>query len=221
MKVFTILASLALCAGAAWAGGLSFNPGPRGAVAPEGDEADTALELEYDTGTRQYLCVSFYGADRWFGVDFDISQFPEYRGVTRVRVFSDPGWPQPGWDGFNVALFELSGGVPGSIIWGPKFIRPRRTTPGWVRCRVNWTLPVGTDNFIAAVEQHYDYPECDCYAVDDNPEAGGHSWQYYDGSWGSYPGNMGYKNIMIRVTVNDATVDVKPTSLGRVKALYR
>jgi hypothetical protein len=220
MRMWAILALAALCAGVAWPADLAFDPGPVGAVAPGGDETDAGLELKYDTGTRSYLNVSFYGEDHWYGCDFDISQFSEYRGVTRIRVFSDPGWPQPGWDGFNVAIFEFVGTVPGSVLWGPKFIKPRRTTPGWVRCKVNWTLPAGNDRFVAAMEQYYDYPECDCFATDDNLTASGHSWQYVEDSWAYFGGNYGYKNIMLRVVVDNVTVRMTPTSLGRIKGLY-
>jgi hypothetical protein len=71
------------------------------------------------------------------------------------------------------------------------------------------------------MEQYYDYPECDCFATDDNPTASGHSWQYVEDTWAHYGGNYGYKNIMLRVVVDSATVELTPTSLGRVKALYR
>jgi len=220
MRVLVILASAALCAGAAWPSDLAVNPGPRGAAAPDEAEVDAGLELKYDTGTRSYLSISFYGADHWYGNGFDISQFSEYRGVMNIKVFSDPGWPQPGWNGFNVAIFDFVGSVPASILWGPKFVKPRRTTPGWCKFTVNWTLPAGNDRFVAAMEQYYDYPECDCFAQDDNPTSAGHSWQYFNDAWAPYGGNYGYKNLMVRVIVNNATVSVTPTSLGRVKSLY-
>ena len=91
---------------------------------------------------------------------------------------------------------------------------------GWKCVSVDWVLPGGTTNFLAAMEQYYNYPDCDPYAVDNNDTFLGRSWQYYQGIWRPVEGTLNYHNLMLRVVVGDEMFAVKPTSLGRVKALY-
>jgi len=66
-------------------------------------------------------------------------------------------------------------------------------------------------------------PHCDPFALDTNTSFRQHSWQYYEGQWSLYEGSLStapYRNIMLRVVVDNSTLAVAPTSLGRVKALY-
>ncbi len=58
--------------------------------------------------------------------------------------------------------------------------------------------------------------------IDSNPSFLGHSWQYYGGRWTPYdnPYTRPYRNLMVRVVVDNDTLAVTPASLGRVKALY-
>ena len=63
---------------------------------------------------------------------------------------------------------------------------------------------------------------CEPFRIDDNPTFLGHSWIYLQGSWNPFKqANIApYRNVMIRVVVNNSTLGVAPESLGRVKALY-
>ena len=58
--------------------------------------------------------------------------------------------------------------------------------------------------------------------IDNNPTFTGHSWRRSSGTWSpfEFESTLPYRNVMIRVVVDDETVNVSPTSLGRVKALY-
>jgi hypothetical protein len=93
----------------------------------------------------------------------------------------------------------------------------------WVEINVGWTCPATA--FIAAQEQFYNWPNLDPWAVDSNPTFLRHSWQYYGGVWSPLSSAnieiAPYYNLMLRVVVDNETLTVAPSSLGRVKALYR
>ena len=92
----------------------------------------------------------------------------------------------------------------------------------WVDIPITWTT--SHLSFVAAVEQVYDQPRCDPFAVDSNPTFLRHSWSYYDASWQRLETiSDPYFNMMLRVVVEDrgSFPAVAPTSFGRVKALYR
>jgi hypothetical protein len=207
-----------LCVGVARGADFAFDGAKSG---PRGEVRDAQVELGYDNGTRKYLRIWSPGKDSWFGNDYDITMISDYRDIVRVRVFSDPNWPNPGWAGFNVGIFAFSGGQPGSLLWGPKFHKPLRRTPGWVSFSVDWVLPASDNAFVAAMEQFYEYPpNADPHAVDTNPTFIGHSWRFVEDKWGPLTYQDGYQNLMLRVVVRKVNVSVAPTSLGRVKALY-
>jgi hypothetical protein len=187
--------------------------------APAG-EYDAALELKYDSGTHQYFDSWFTGTGNWTGNDFDLTTISDYRAITRARVYSCPYWPNNWWDGFHIRIFAYAGGRPGSLLWGPKYYKPARSGHGWCDCAVGWTLPPGNAAFVGALEQVYNYPDGDPFALDNNPTFQGHSWKFYRGEWKPLLGTLGYRNLMLRVVVNNVTVGVVPTSVGRVKALY-
>lgn len=197
--------------------------GTAGAAAALYDDADASLELKWDNGLQGYQVCFYSGSDTWVANDFDISQFPAYRYVVRMKVYSEQAWPNGQWDGFRLAIFSFNGSVPGSVIWGPAFYRPNHPPVqwSWVNYSVSWTLPPGYNRFAAAFQQYYSYPNCDPHAVDRNATFQGHSWMYYSGSWRLYNNNTPYRNVMLRVVVSNNTTGVDPMSLGRVKALYR
>jgi len=210
-------------AGAAAAGAVDYEVGP----APPGGEAglppgaeDGVVELSWDSGTRSYQICFYTGAGTWVANDFDLAQIRDYRRVTRIRTFVDPRWPNGQWDGFRIGLWSVTGSVPTSLIWGPKFVKPSLTTAGWASFVVAWTLPATQLRFAAGVEQLYNFTNCDGHCVDNNSTFMRHSWLYYGGAWSAYANSTGYYNLMIRVRVSNDYVAVAPTSLGRVKALY-
>lgn len=214
-----IVVLAALAATAAWATDLVVAPAPAASGAPY-DYYDGPLELKYDSGTLRYFTAWYSGAGAWVGNDFDISAISDYRAIMKVRFYSTPAWPNGRWDGFRVGIYAYAGGQPGSVLWGPKYFKPARPSAGWYNCAVGWTLPAGNDAFVAAVEQYYNFPNLDPFALDNNPTFRNHSWQYYAGSWRALIGYGGYRNLMLRVIVNNVPVGVTPTSVGRVKALY-
>ncbi|MEE9456779.1 MAG: hypothetical protein V3W11_06485 [bacterium] len=212
----------ALAAAGAWATDLVVAPTAPAASGAPNDYYDGPLELKYDSGTQRYFVAWISGAGNWVGNDFDISAISTYRAIMRVRFYSTPTWPNSKWDGFRVGIYAYAGGQPGSVLWGPEYFKPRKAGAGWVNCAVGWTLPPANDAFVAAVEQYYNYPNLDPFALDNNPTFRNHSWQYSRGSWRPFSqANVApYRNVMLRVVVNNVPVGVTPTSVGRVKALY-
>ncbi len=222
-RVFTLLCSVA--AGAAFAADLGYvyAPGRGGG----GGDMDASRELKWDNGSRSYFVWWFTGANSWVGNDFKglLSSSTEY-AVKKVRVHTTSFWPNDKWDGFRVAIYEFTD-TPGSIIWPTNqtgyFFKPANLAGHvWVDVPVDWVTP--TNAFAAAIEQVYNPPDCDPFAVDTNATFRGHSWRQYNNTgWYPFysPANP-YRNLMIRVVVADNTPDVgvTPSSLGRVKALY-
>ena len=183
---------------------------------------DATRELKWDTGSPRWQTYLAGGVNAWIGNDFDISTLSTFRAIKTIRVYSGPGWPNDKWDGFRVGVYAFSGSVPGSLLWGPKYGIGTGSSYGWVDIGVNWTLPTGRDAFVGAMNQFYNYPGLDAFCIDNNPTFMGHSWQYSSGRWTLYKhsGALPYRNLMVRVVVDNETVAVAPTSLGRVKALY-
>ncbi len=202
-------------------GGPGREPGP-----------DQTRELRWDNGTRSYLVCWYTGRDSWAGNDFAarFDKDTKYVRIISVRVYTSNEWPNDRWDGFRLAIYDFEGDpepVPGERLW-PKtgngyFFKP--TGPKgeyWVEVPVDWTT--ANVDFVAAMEQVYDQPRCDPFAVDTNATFLRHSWSYYNGLWERLkPMSDPYFNLMLRVVVEDggSFPAVAPTSFGRVKALYR
>jgi hypothetical protein len=175
------------------------------------------LELRWDGGTLANAHL-WPEPGIWVGNDFDVSTLCARR-VQTIRVFSTAAWPNGSWDGFRVALYAFTGGVPGSLIWPPgggQYYRPAGMGWRWCDVPVEWTLPSSRNAFVAAMDQYYPYPNCDPYAVDGEPLRGD-SWQYGQGQWTKLETEG---NLMLRVIVQ-GEIGVAPATLSRVKALYR
>ena len=89
---------------------------------------------------------------------------------------------------------------------------------GWCDFKVGWGLG-GTSRFAVGQEQFFDWPECDPFCFDDGECAGGtnHTWFKCDDAWSKFGAS---NTLMLRVVITPGGA-VAPTSLGRVKALYR
>jgi hypothetical protein len=223
--VLIIAVTLALAAAAA-VGAADFvvEPAPP-ATGGDVPAYDATMELKWDNGTRRWSIAWYTGAGAWVGNDFDISTISTYHAIEKVRFYSRDNWPNTGWDGFRVGIYNFSS-VPGSLLWptagGGYFFKPSGLQGHiWVDIAIGWTCP--STAFVVAVEQYYNYPNCDPYALDTNTTFQRHSWQYYQGSWSplevaSFPE---WRNLMLRAVVNNSTLGVAPASLGRVKALFR
>jgi hypothetical protein len=227
MRTAASLAAL-ICMGVvgAWSTDSIVDGAPLYFTAAAAAGSDATLELKWDNGTRRWSWAWYTGGDHWAGNDFDLSTLSAYRAIEKVKLYTCGTWPNVGWDGVRVAIYNFST-VPGSMLWptagGGYFFKPSAGIQAhiWVECDINWTCP--SAKFLAAEEQFYNHPNCDPYAVDNNTVFMRHSWHYSQGSWepASYsPPYDPYRNIMIRVFVDDETVSVSPTSVGRVKALY-
>ncbi len=213
-----------LSVGGAWGADVVVEGGASGG-AVAAFETDDQLELKWDNGTRRWSIAWYMGRDAWVGNDFNLSTISTYRAIAKVRFYSRSNWPNTRWDGFRVGIYNFSG-VPGSLLWptagGGYFFKPSGLQGHiWVDIAIGWTCP--STAFVVAVEQYYNWPNCDPFALDTNPTFMGHSWQYYQGQWSPYEGSSStapYRNIMLRAVVNNSTLGVTPESLGRVKALY-
>jgi hypothetical protein len=181
---------------------------------------DDTLELKYDSGVALWWQIWVSGEGHWLGYDFDISTISSYAIVQAIKVQSRGDWPNSAWDGFRLGVYAFSGGLPGSLLWGPTYVVPTGTI-GWKEFSVDWVLPYGVTKFVAAQEQYNNYPSCEPYAIDNNPTAVGHPWVLSGGTWTSFYNSetAPYRNLMIRV-IMASTSGVAPQSLGRVKALY-
>lgn len=198
-------------------------PASPSVITPRGP--DGTLELAWDTGTPSWLITWRAGEGTWVGNDFDISTVKTYPYIRKVRVYSTPTWPNSTWDGFYLAVYSVAGNVPGSVMWPPggrgRFFQGTTSAYAWQNFDVNWSLPAGVRRFVPAVEQYFDYPNCDPHLVDDNATFRGHSWAYYQGNWHPLTNKTGYYNLMLRVVVdNNHNPGVDPVTVGRVKALY-
>ena len=198
-------------------------PADPAVAAPRG--RDGMLELQWDSGKPSWLITWRSGAGVWVGNDFDVSTVKTYPYIQKVRFYSTPTWPNGSWEGFYLAVYSFAGSVPGSMMWPAggrgKYVRGTTTGYGWQNFDVGWALPSGVRKFVAAVEQFYDYPNCDPHLVDDNATFRKHSWAYYQGNWNPLSNKTGYYNLMLRVIVDDDhNPGVAPATVGRVKALY-
>jgi len=219
MRTIWVLTAAGALAAAAWGADCVVEPAPAADLTADSPAYDATLELKWDSGSSSYQIAYYTGAGAWVGNDFDISTLAGYRAVASMRVYTSTTWPNSQWEGFRLGIFDYTSSVPGSLLWGPKFAMGSRT--GWNNFSVGWTLPTGKDAFIAAVEQYYNYPNCDPHVVDNNSNFLRHSWAYYAGRWGYYSNSTpGYYNLMIRVIVNNETLAVEPASLGAVKSLF-
>jgi hypothetical protein len=225
LREVTAIAAAALTITVAGAADHVVERAPAGpaAAAPRG--RDGTLELQWDSGKPSWLITWRSGAGVWVGNDFDVSTVKTYPYIQKVRFYSTPTWPNGSWDGFYLAVYSFAGGVPGSMMWPAggrgKYVRGTTTGYEWQNFNVGWTLPSGVRKFVAAVEQFYDYPNCDPHLVDDNATFRKHSWTYYQGNWHPLSNKTGYYNLMLRVIVDDDhNPGVAPATVGRVKALY-
>ena len=212
-------AACALCA-AAWAADVVVERAPYAEPTTGSPTYDGTLELRWDNGSAAWLIGFYTGAGTWLANDFDISTLSTYRAVQWMRIYSGPAYPNGRWDGFRIGIYNYTGSVPGSLLWGPKFVTGTTTGYGWNDFRVNWTLPASYTAFLAGMEQYYNWPNIDPHVVDSNSTFLRHSWLYYGGTWSPNTNGTGYFNLMIRVVVDDESLTVSPASVGRVKALY-
>jgi hypothetical protein len=204
---------------------------------PERNAPGATRELRWDNGTWKWLVCWYTGKDSWAGNDFadsitePMGRDTNYKStrIINVRVFSSNKWPNERWDGFRVAIYEFDNynRIPGEMLWPTGgtgyFFKPSGLNGEvWVDVPVNWVTSGVC--FVAAMEQAYDQPRCDPFAVDTNRNFLEHSWMLYGGSWKLLQTTSDpYFNLMLRVVVEYLPYwpAVAPSSIGRVRALYR
>lgn len=231
MKKLAVIC-LAACAAVAFAADTTVSGAGAAADFGSGPYPGKTRELRWDNGTRSYLVCWYTGRDSWAGNDFAarFDNDTKYVRIVSVRVYTSNKWPNERWDGFRVAIYNFAGGPepqPAERLWPTSgsgyFFKPSGAKGEyWVDVPVGWTT--ANISFVAAMEQVYDQPRCDPFAVDSNPTPLRHSWSYYGGLWKRLKTMSDpYFNLMLRVVVEDggSFPAVAPTSFGRVKALYR
>jgi hypothetical protein len=182
----------------------------------------TEYELKRDTGNSSgYLVCLNAGAGFWCANDFDVSTLGANH-VDRIKIMSS-GYLYGPWDGFRIAIWDFDA-VPTNIIWPesgtPKFVVGSGSGRYvWFEFAVGWTLPPGQNYIAVGQEQFFLPPYCDPFVLDDGIVHKYHTWLKDPNDpwryWVFRP-----KNLMVRVILT-GTTEVKPTSLGRVKAIYR
>ena len=217
-----------LCVGGARGADVVAEGGPTAFVVSEAAGRDATMELKWDNGQRRWSLVWRAGyEDSWVGNDFDVSTLKWARAVIlKFKFYTRGAWPNERWDGVRLGFYTFAGGVPGSMLWptggGGYFFKPSAGIQAhvWVECDINWTCPAA--KFVAAEQQYYRYPNCDPFSLDSNPNFVRHSWMRSRGTWSPFETEsvLPYRNVMIRVFVDEDTAAVAPMSLGRVKALY-
>jgi hypothetical protein len=195
---------------------------------------DATRELKWDNGTRKFLVYWYTGEGSWVGNDFaDLMPGRDTSGgptrIVSIKIYTSAKWPNERWDGFRVAIYGYNNynSTPGEMLWptggtGYYFKPSRPGDEGWVNVPVNWVA--SPRPFIAAMEQAYNAPDCDPFAVDSNPRDLGHTWSYYNNQWRRLESTADpYRNLMLRVLTEDLPYQpaVAPLSFGRVRALYR
>ena len=206
---------LGFLAAGAWAADTVVSPVYHGPyVADKG--TGVTWELAWDNGTISDAGAWYTGAGAWAGVDFTIP-FTWSRWVDAAKIYYYPNWPNGTFEGNRMGTWSFAGGVPGSLLNGPTYVRG--TAFGWNTFSADYYLGSNTA-FVLAFEQCYNYPACDTVV---NLASGGtysHSWYYYSGAWAGIVG-LGYGAYPLMTRAIFISMAVAPTSLGRVKAMYR
>jgi len=220
-KLRAALLATFLCVGGAWGADYVVERVPEAAATQGSAGYDTEFELKWDDGRPTWFMTWRTGAGSWVANDFDISTLHVGWWIKTIKVMTGASWPNGRWDGFRLGVFTFSGGLPASRLHGPKFVKGSGAGYRW--CGFNfgmyeWAL-LGHKRFVVAVEQYYNHPDCDPYVLDANRTFQRHSWQYQGEKWEPLVGYWGYRNLMLRVVINDLMA-VAPASVGRVKALY-
>jgi hypothetical protein len=219
MRAFVFTLTALLAAGA-WAADISVavpnaKPGPAAVAAGDRGGWDGIVELQVESASSATNAFAWYtGADSWVGNDFDLTTIGSWYVIHKARFYQWPGWPNGSYEGYRAGIYSFTGGIPGSLLWGPTWMA--HTGGAWNEWpNINYWLPGGATQFMMCGEQYYNYPSCDNASI--AGQAGGHSWYYFNG-WSKLT-DLGYGDgLMLRCTV--MCTDVTPASLGRVKALY-
>jgi hypothetical protein len=227
MRIIIIVVSLFALPAIALNAGIFALPGDNGYGYSGTSEANQNTDiLSYDSGVMGYSICWFDGRNHWVGNDFDVTIYSDVNSMI-IRTRDD--WPNDGFDGFYIAIYNDVGGLPGVIIWpadGKRKVDANEIQAnydeGWVEIDVGYS--VDTDTIYACMEQYYNHPDADPFCVDDNPVDQGHSWEDNGNGWRPLDtgdlGDITNNNLMLRLRAT-LSKGIRVTSLGGIKALYR
>jgi hypothetical protein len=172
----------------------------------------------------------------WFAYDDGIPYQPIYREnandgwavrfeppapgyIQRVRMYvgNPPG--HTGWEGFNLEIWnwDEAAATPDKRVWGPKVFTYDHGE--WVSYKgINYWWK-STDPFVILVKQREGYPNCDTIFCDPKRTEPNPNWSYFRTNW--YPFEVVNGDLMLRAYYGESFPGVDPTSLGRMKSLFR
>jgi hypothetical protein len=180
------------------------------------------LELSRDNGDIQnawcFLNGSGYVADQYN------TPFGTYH-LGEIKYYVWPGWPDSVYQGFGVACWKIVSGTPGAMVWPSNGIPDYDPNTGG-----NWIIHeihddpgqlsiIAPQGFLVGIAFLYTYPNSDAFGID-NTGAGPYDWANASGTWGPPPGTPPYGKGSARVILNE-WMDVEPSTLGSLRALYR
>jgi len=176
--------------------------------------------LHYDDGTA-YQPIYRQNKDDGWAVKFE----PEAAGyIQRIRLYvgNPPGYTS--WDGFQLEIWDWYDSsfpeAPGKRVWGPEAFTYNLANPhGWVTyTEVNYEWK-STQPFLLLAKQRDGYPNCDSIYCDASRTTPNPNWSYFIHKW--YPFVVLNGDFLFRVYYGASHPGVAPTSLGRIRALYR
>ncbi|MCP4231092.1 MAG: hypothetical protein GY771_13215 [bacterium] len=192
-----------------------------------GTQQDTIM-LSWDNGEMAYSICWYSGNGHWVGNDFGVAG---YSDVNSMLIRTRDDWPNQGFDGFYIAIYDDSNDKPSGVIIWPidgnakyidKYELQANFDEGWVDLDVDYGL--SDDKIYACMEQRNNYPDADPFCVDTNTTDRLHSWQNNGLEWRRLDtgdlGDINNNNLMLRLRVTP-NKGITTTSLGVVKALYR
>ena len=215
----TVLIGL-LMAGMALAAAGTAYVGTPGAV-PYTPGYMTDGELSRDDGTIDNAWCYLNGAGTYAGDQYDTPATLKHLEGIKYFVWSQ-GWPDSTYQGFHVACWKMTSGMPGDIVWptsgGPAY-NPN-TGGNWITQAVSPTLDLSVaapSGFLVGIGFLYAYPAIDAFGVD-NTGIGPYDWAYTT-SWTAAPYGKGSARALVTDTPDNPGVET--ATMGTIRALYR
>jgi hypothetical protein len=184
-----------------------------------------SAELSRDNGNMASAWVYINGAGTYAGDQYDTPTATPWLHAIKYYVWSQ-GWPDSTYQGFEVACWRMTGGTPGDVVWpasGTPIYNPN-TGGNWIiqTCYPKPNLAsVAPSGFLVGIGFLYAYPANDGFGVD-NTGVGPYDWAYAGGSWQAAPyGKQSGRAIVDDVGIGPWNPGVEPTTMGRIRILYR
>jgi hypothetical protein len=175
-------------------------------------------ELSHDNGDIQNAWCYLSGNGTYAGDQYETSGSFDHLDMIKYFVWSQ-GWPDSAYQGFSVACWKMVSGIPGDMIW-PSDGNPRynpNTGGNWITQNTEEyidLLMLAQNGFLVGIGFLYQYPAMDAFGVD-NTGVSPYDWSFNNGVWGAAPHGVGSARAI------NYGMDVEPTTLGSLRALYR